>query len=58
MLVTNAVAALANGYGGYDSGEGTVPFTRLPMENGRATPVSSIALPVDGVTIPRRKRVP
>jgi hypothetical protein len=36
MLVTNAVAALANGYGCYDSGEGTVLFTRLPVEmNGR-----------------------
>jgi hypothetical protein len=33
MLVTNAVAALANGYGYYDSGKDAAPSTRLPMEN-------------------------
>ena len=38
MLVTNAVAALANGYGDYDSGEGTVPFTRLRTPSGARAP--------------------
>ena len=34
LLVTNAVAALTNGYGCYDSGKDAVLFTRLRTPSG------------------------
>jgi hypothetical protein len=38
MLVTNAVAALANGYGCYDSLKDAVLFTRLRTPSGARAP--------------------